>query len=256
MAIKLSRQNYPSSSRQSQNFPNSEELENIISKIVKSDERQEIESMTFLSLHDLIVPSLKQKRTGPPRAQNCFLIFRKDLQANMKSQSDNIKMTSSGQIFKKYLRKYLHPNTYMTSPDDKTSGMKMVSNTAFRMWQYEDEIKQVYVKVSQIAKAVHAFMWPNYKYKPNRKKRLQNSFSYRHPYISMPSTPSCSSQNLQPYSSPFTYSCDFVSYPRVLPKQITQITQLDINPNKLNYYNNRNNNDRILCQSVDRHVKI
>ncbi|CAG8451002.1 11132_t:CDS:1 [Dentiscutata heterogama] len=237
MAIKLSRQSYTSSSTQSRpvrNFPNTEELESIISKIVKSEERKEIESMTFLSLHDLIVPSLKPKRTGPPRAQNCFLIFRKDLQANMKSQTD-LRMTSNGLIFRKYLKKYLQ--IYMASPDDKASGMRIVSNTAFKMWTHETEIKRVYKKVSKIAKAVHKFMWPDYKYKPNRKKRVQNSFRCD-PYIPVPLQ--------QTHMYPFAYSHNFVSFPR-----IPHIKQLDINPSKLNYFN-----DRILCQSVDRHVKI
>ncbi|CAG8572100.1 703_t:CDS:1 [Racocetra fulgida] len=127
----------------------------------------------------------------------------------------------------------------MTSPDDKTC-MKIVSNTAFRMWTCENEIKQVYIKVSKIAKAVHAFMWPDYKYQPNRKKRLQNSFRYD-PYIPVPFYDSQPAQN-------FSYPNNFVSFTN---KYIPHIQQLDISLTKLNYYN-----DRILCQSVDRHVKI
>ncbi|KAF0365686.1 MATA-HMG [Gigaspora margarita] len=268
MTIKLSRQNYTSSSTQSRpvrTFPNTQELENIISKIVELEERQEIESKTFLSLHDLIVPSLKPKRSGPPRAQNCFLIFRKDLQANLKSQMD-LRMTSNGLIFTKYLKKYLQ--NYVASPEDKTSGMKIVSNTAFKMWAHEIEIKQVYIKVSKIAKAVHKFMWPDYKYQPNRKKRIQNSF-HCDPYIPVPlydyNSQSSRKNHIQnsfhcdPYIpvprydynsqqqlSSFSYPNDFVSFHRV-----QHIAPLDINLSKLNYFN-----DKILRQSVEQYVKI
>ncbi|CAG8523247.1 3606_t:CDS:1 [Dentiscutata erythropus] len=279
MSIKLSRQSYASSSTQSRpvrTFPKTEELESIISKIVKSEERKEIESKTFLSLHDLIVPSLKPKRAGPPRAQNCFLIFRKDLQASMKSQTD-LRTSSNGLIFRTYLKQYLQ--NYMPSPDDKTSGMKIVSNTAFKMWTSETEIKQVYIQVSKIAKAVHKFMWPDYKYQPNRKKRIQNSFLCEpYTYIPEPSqqTQTSYSRNFVPFTripyqpnrkkciqnsfrcEPYTYipepsqqthtsySHNFVPFTR-----IPHITQLDVAPSKLNY-----SYDRSLCQSVDRHVVI
>ncbi|CAG8794317.1 7391_t:CDS:1, partial [Racocetra persica] len=54
-----------------------------------------LESKTFLSLKKLIIPNIRKNKFNPPRAQNCFMIFRKDFTAyynslNQKGDIDKV----------------------------------------------------------------------------------------------------------------------------------------------------------------------
>ncbi|CAG8721650.1 hypothetical protein C2G38_2191419 [Gigaspora rosea] len=67
-----------------------EEIEHAINIFTKPEELSELESKTFLTLKSLITPYISKKRMfNPPRAQNMFMIFRKDLTAYLNSISRN-----------------------------------------------------------------------------------------------------------------------------------------------------------------------
>ncbi|CAG8461024.1 1343_t:CDS:2 [Dentiscutata erythropus] len=94
------------------------------------------------------------ERKHPPRAQNLFLLFWKDLNAFLRSS--NIKIGDISNL---------------------TSKIWKNENFTYQLWKeiIIDEIKPFYKKLSEIAKMVHKYSFPDYKFSPNRKnKHLRN----------------------------------------------------------------------------------
>ncbi|CAG8769500.1 5012_t:CDS:1 [Gigaspora margarita] len=122
--------------------------------------KQQFNSNTFLLLDKLIAYS-SQKFKHPPRAQNGFVLFWKDLNAFMSSSKTKFDFISglASKIWKNRV-------------------------SLCELWEkiIIGEIKPFYKKLSEITKKVHKSSFPDYKYSPNRKnKHLQkdqpNSFS-------------------------------------------------------------------------------
>ncbi|CAG8843590.1 1329_t:CDS:1, partial [Gigaspora margarita] len=142
-----------------QNFTMSslcEEIENAIKIFTKPEELSELESKTFLTLKNLITPYISKKRTmfNPPRAQNRFMIFRKDLTAYLNSLNRN-----QGTITISRVASDLWNGHYYIKLWNNINDVK--------------EIKEIYHKIAEIAKIVHNILFPNYKYSP-KKKLLSN----------------------------------------------------------------------------------
>ncbi|CAG8470282.1 25049_t:CDS:2 [Gigaspora margarita] len=114
--------------------------------------KQQFNSNTFLPLDKLIAYS-SQKFKHPPRAQNGFVLFQKDLNTFISSLKTKIDFISclAGEIWNNGV-----------SPCE--------------LWEkiIIGEIKPFYKKLSEIAKKVHKCSFSDYKYSPNRKnKHLQ-----------------------------------------------------------------------------------
>ncbi|CAG8834742.1 20030_t:CDS:1, partial [Gigaspora margarita] len=62
---------------------------NVVAKEMK-DLKQEFNSNTFLPLNKLIAYRSQKRDKLPPRAQNAFFLFRKDLNAFMRSSETKI----------------------------------------------------------------------------------------------------------------------------------------------------------------------
>ncbi|CAG8525956.1 8443_t:CDS:1 [Diversispora eburnea] len=138
-------------------IPDSATLEYIIDSTITTEERQQIEFIIFLPLHELIIPTYKPKRKKSPRSQNKFIIFRKDLQARIISEKG----------------------------PQYSCQLKIISNNAKKAWNNLDfEHTLLYEKIANIAKKVHKLMWPDYIYKPNRKEFHPYHSSLPHEYFS------------------------------------------------------------------------
>ncbi|CAG8697282.1 6260_t:CDS:1 [Dentiscutata erythropus] len=129
----------------SQNF-NSYALDDIVNNTTTREELNQIKSKIFLPIYDLILPSNKPKHyITPPRSQNGFIIFRRDLHAKM--------------IYERGF--------------NMASQLKSTSRLASILWQeltFDD--KEIYLKIADIAKKVHSCIWPNYRYKPYKKDQI------------------------------------------------------------------------------------
>ncbi|KAF0528497.1 MATA-HMG [Gigaspora margarita] len=125
---------------------NSYALDDIINNTITRGELNQIKSKIFLPIYDLILPSNKLKHyTTPPRSQNGFIIFRRDLHARM--------------IYERGF--------------NMSSQLKSTSKLASILWQeltFDD--KEIYLKIADIAKKVHSYIWPNYRYKPYKKDQI------------------------------------------------------------------------------------
>ncbi|CAG8853105.1 45781_t:CDS:1, partial [Gigaspora margarita] len=117
---------------------------NIDFNVVAKELKQLFNSNTFLPLNELIAYS-SRKHKHPPRAQNGFVLFRKDLNAYMSSSK-----TKMGDI------SALASNIWNNGVSPYELWEKIIIN----------EIKPFYKKISEIAKKVHKCSFPDYKYNP------------------------------------------------------------------------------------------
>ncbi|CAG8486530.1 11195_t:CDS:2 [Ambispora leptoticha] len=126
---------------QSRNF--SLVLSEIISNLDKAT-RDKIRQQTKLTIEDLIKPKGKFRNGVPPRPQNPWVIYRKDLQAKLVAEQG--------------------------AEIEFGARVGSISKMASEKWNVEpQEVKQVYEIIAEVAKRVHEQMFPNYKYKPRRK---------------------------------------------------------------------------------------
>ncbi|CAG8722144.1 9036_t:CDS:1 [Gigaspora margarita] len=110
-------------------------------------------SNTFLPMKELLYNRSNPKR--PPRAQNGFVLFRKDLNAFFRGSS---KLTI-GKVSRLACKLW---NGYPSC----------------KLWENINinEIKPFYNKLSEIAKKVHGRSFPGYKYSPKRKSPQYSFF--------------------------------------------------------------------------------
>ncbi|CAG8439414.1 1790_t:CDS:2 [Ambispora gerdemannii] len=126
---------------QSRNF--SHVLSEIISTLDPATHNK-ILQQTKLSIEELIKPKGKFRNGVPPRPQNPWVIYRKDLQAKLVAEQG--------------------------AEIEFGARVGSISRMASEKWNVEpQEVKQVYEIIAEVAKRVHEQMFPNYKYKPRRK---------------------------------------------------------------------------------------
>src|ERR1051325_1580708 len=96
-----------------------------------------------LPIEMLITPNKTSRRGNTPRPQNSFVIYRRDFMAKL-----------SG----------------IYGPE-LSSNLPLVSSNASKWWNYEsEEIKDIYKLVADMAKEVHRRTYPDYVYKPKKKR--------------------------------------------------------------------------------------
>ncbi|CAG8719768.1 9126_t:CDS:1 [Cetraspora pellucida] len=192
------------------------------------DEFNNIRSKTFLSLSKLIAPNVRRGKTknNPPRAQNSFVIFRRDFTA------------------------------YWISCLNRENNMKIVSNIASNLWKGKIStyklwkninicnIVKIYNKVSEFAKRVHSHLFLNYKYNPKKKslRRLnlfQSYTPYSYNYAPAP-------YNYTPYNYASNYYIQHSDNNGSNFKPKFYIQQLDIDLNNLK---------NIMNQSIIKHIE-
>ncbi|CAG8728547.1 12610_t:CDS:1 [Dentiscutata erythropus] len=104
-----------------------------------------IQQQISLQIEDLIRPARKVRKSGVPRPQNLFVIFRKDYQARLIKKGHDV-----GAL------------------------LSLVSKEASEQWKLVDQsIKDIYDIIANMARKVHERTYPDYVYKP--KKRPQKS---------------------------------------------------------------------------------
>ncbi|CAG8511440.1 1784_t:CDS:2 [Gigaspora margarita] len=186
-------------------------------------------SKTFLPLKQLITNANRNKKhpnqdkTGyQPRAQNGFVLWRKDLNAFLKNSRKSIREVS--QLACKLWKGESPVSTY-------------------EKWKI-DEIKLLYRKVSDIAKKVHNYNYPSYKYSPKRKNPKRKNLKFY-----KISTMHCyEPQSYYPHHYNF-YSANIQQQERV-SSSWNVLTPIS---NPYSYLSNIQQNDR---QSVENYVLI
>ncbi|CAG8631367.1 6704_t:CDS:2 [Ambispora gerdemannii] len=96
-----------------------------------------------LTIDELTKPAIKKNRNHDPRPQNCWVIFRKDYEANKRLQN----------------------------PDAKKTVKKITKECSLKWKSQSSEVKHFFKILEKIAFEKHKLMYPNYKYKPNNAKR-------------------------------------------------------------------------------------
>ncbi|CAB4409955.1 unnamed protein product [Rhizophagus irregularis] len=124
-------------------FPSSknEIVEQIISETIDEATQIKIKKHTTLPLPELITPSVNVRTVKNPRPQNSFVIYRRNVQAEIAKEKGT---TAAGRL-------------------------DYVSKFAAKKWKQEtQEVKELYGFLAACAKKVHDFMYPGYVYQPKR----------------------------------------------------------------------------------------
>jgi len=124
-------------------FPSSknEIVEQIISETIDEATQIKIKKHTTLPLPELITPSVNVRTVKNPRPQNSFVIYRRNVQAEIAKEKGT---TAAGRL-------------------------DFVSKFAAKKWKQESqEVKELYGFLAACAKKVHDYMYPGYVYQPKR----------------------------------------------------------------------------------------
>ncbi|RIA94040.1 hypothetical protein C1645_760975 [Glomus cerebriforme] len=124
-------------------FPSSknEIVEQIISDTIDEATQIKIKKHTTLPLPELITPSVNVRTVKNPRPQNSFVIYRRNVQAEIAKEKGT---TAAGRL-------------------------DFVSKFAAKKWKQESqEVKELYGFLAACAKKVHDYMYPGYVYQPKR----------------------------------------------------------------------------------------
>ncbi|CAJ0767148.1 18858_t:CDS:2, partial [Entrophospora sp. SA101] len=116
-------------------------VEHIISETLTEAYQIKIKKHTTLPLHELITPSVNVRTIKNPRPQNSFVIYRRNVQAEIAKEKGT---NAAGKL--DYVSKY-----------------------AADKWRQESqEVKDIYGLLANCAKKVHDIMYPGYVYQPKR----------------------------------------------------------------------------------------
>ncbi|KAF0404708.1 MATA-HMG [Gigaspora margarita] len=119
----------------------SEIVERIIAETIDDATLTKIKKHTTLPLPELITPSVNVRTVKNPRPQNSFVIYRRNVQAEIAKEKG---ATAAGRL-------------------------DYVSKFAATKWKQESqEVKELYGFLAICAKKVHDFMYPGYVYQPKR----------------------------------------------------------------------------------------
>jgi hypothetical protein len=124
-------------------FPSSknEIVDQIISETINEATQIKIKKHTTLPLPELITPSVNVRTVKNPRPQNSFVIYRRNVQAEIAKEKGT---TAAGRL-------------------------DYVSKFAAKKWKQESqEVKDLYGFLAACAKKVHDYMYPGYVYQPKR----------------------------------------------------------------------------------------
>ncbi|CAG8506574.1 11772_t:CDS:1 [Acaulospora morrowiae] len=119
----------------------SEIVAQIIAETIDEATQIKIKKHTTLPLPELITPSVNVRTVKNPRPQNSFVIYRRNVQAEIaKDKGTN----AAGRL-------------------------DFVSKHAAKKWKHESqEVKELYGFLATCAKKVHDYMYPGYVYQPKR----------------------------------------------------------------------------------------
>ncbi|CAG8538910.1 7893_t:CDS:2 [Ambispora gerdemannii] len=117
-------------------------LDELISKIEPLI-KNKVDQYTNLSLLDLITPKAKSRKGKTPRPQNPFVLYRRNVQA-------------------KLIRAY---------GKEIGGDLATISKAAAESWKKESaEVHKIFEFIANLAKAVHEEVFPNYVYKPKKRR--------------------------------------------------------------------------------------
>ncbi|CAG8454375.1 9605_t:CDS:1 [Paraglomus brasilianum] len=125
-------------------------LDIIISQRIPPDILKKIERRIHTPLRDLIRPGQRKSRhrTGPPRPQNMYILYRRDLQKKINEVKGH----------------------------DVGSQLEFVSKIASRGWEKIDsETRLLYNYIAECAKEFHSYIFPGYTYQPKKKAIIAES---------------------------------------------------------------------------------
>ncbi|CAG8557721.1 16437_t:CDS:1 [Funneliformis caledonium] len=116
-------------------------VEQIISETIDEATQLKIKKYTTLPLPELITPSVNVRTVKNPRPQNSFVIYRRNVQAEIAKEKGT---NAAGRL-------------------------DFVSKFAAKKWKQESqEVKELYGFLAVCAKKVHDYMYPGYVYQPKR----------------------------------------------------------------------------------------
>ncbi|KAG9295223.1 hypothetical protein G9A89_006205 [Geosiphon pyriformis] len=117
-------------------------VEELLAKLDPALVSQLMQQIT-LKFESLITPKLRSRRGQVPRPQNPFVLYRRDIQERLTQQRGK----------------------------EVGANLPLVSRAASKSWQKEpQDIRNIYELLGDIAKKVHEKVYPNYVYKPRKRK--------------------------------------------------------------------------------------
>ncbi|KAG9288822.1 hypothetical protein G9A89_001146 [Geosiphon pyriformis] len=129
-------------------------IEFVIRTTIDPDTLSKINRQLTKPLHLLIEPRSVKRPNIIPRPQNLFVLYRCDMQ-----------------------------EVFLRENGESTIGnqLKEVSKWASKKWKEEpEEIRDLYQEMAKCAKKVHLMAYPNYEYKPRRKRVPFKEFYKNH----------------------------------------------------------------------------
>ncbi|CAG8541271.1 7147_t:CDS:1 [Ambispora leptoticha] len=121
---------------------NQEFMDELLSKI-EPTYKHKVEECISLSLHELITPKAKSRKGKTPRPQNPFVLYRRDIQAKLIQ---------------------LHGK-------EIGGDLATISRVASDYWKNEKvDVIRIFEFIANLAKDVHEKVFPNYVYKPRRRR--------------------------------------------------------------------------------------
>ncbi|CAG8445058.1 17544_t:CDS:1 [Acaulospora colombiana] len=183
-------------------------INRIISSCFSEEALCEIKKVTMIPLTKLVTPFENTRTQKIPRPQNSFVIYRRNVQVQLAAEGN------------------------------KMSNRKLdtVSKIAGKRWQEEpNEVKELFGLISECAKKVHNFLYPDYVYHPRRSATTSTPmiFSSFHgvPMIRWKNVSSKHNYPRIPYSSSSsvipTNSTEFFSTP--LDDQLESFLSMSLN---------------------------
>jgi hypothetical protein len=131
--------------------PDPKIIDQVLSEI-DSVTLSKILNQTTLPIEHLISPKIKSRKGNIPRPQNPFVIYRRDFMAKL---------------------------TAKYGPEI-ASNLPFISKKAGNWWKHENqEVKNIYETLADLAKKVHERMYPGYIFKP-RKRRVALNHDFDH----------------------------------------------------------------------------
>ncbi|CAG8632788.1 18538_t:CDS:1 [Acaulospora morrowiae] len=116
-------------------------IDKIISSCFDEETIDKIKRFSAIPLSELITPFENARTQKIPRPQNKFVIYRRNLQMQMATELGMVPVRK----------------------------LESVSKIAGRRWREEaSEIKELFGLISECAKKVHNFLYPDYVYRPRR----------------------------------------------------------------------------------------
>ncbi|CAG8545007.1 30863_t:CDS:1, partial [Racocetra persica] len=117
-------------------------IEKIIDNYFNEETITKIQQNTVIPLYELVTPIENLRTHKIPRPQNRFVIYRRNIQANLASSF---------------------------ASDNSIGKLDNVSKFAGKQWKKESkEIKELYGLIADCAKKVHDYLYPGYVYHPRR----------------------------------------------------------------------------------------